>query len=122
MELDEHCFPQACALLHNHYRLLGKPGQLRELDARMDRHEKSLAASQVERRQVTARDTFVAHGLTETELQGPSHRAGAGDENFARAPGAERIKTFSNATDVRAVRLFTPAVARLATGTLTARW
>lgn len=69
MELDEQCVPQACALLHQHYRLAGQVAALRELDARMDRYEKALAASQTERREVRPGDTFVAHALTEPELQ-----------------------------------------------------
>jgi Zn-dependent protease with chaperone function len=69
MELDENCLPRACELLHQHYRASGQVAQLRELDARMDRHEKSLAASQAERREVKASDAFIAHGLTEAELQ-----------------------------------------------------
>lgn len=69
MELDENCLPQACGLLHQYYRAAGQAAQLRELDARMDRHEKSLAASHAERREVKASDTFISHGLTDTELQ-----------------------------------------------------
>jgi hypothetical protein len=56
-------------LLHQYYRAAGQAAQLRELDARMDRHEKSLAASHAERREVKASDTFISHGLTDTELQ-----------------------------------------------------
>lgn len=69
MELDEHCVPQACSLLHNHYRFAGQVEKLRELDARMDRYEKSLAASHAERREVSAKDTFIAHGLSEEDLR-----------------------------------------------------
>lgn len=69
MELDQQCFPQACALLHNHYRLAGDTAQLRELDARMDRYQQSLAASQAERREVKASDTLIPHDLSEAELQ-----------------------------------------------------
>ena len=69
MELDENCLPQACGLLHQYYRASGEAAQLRELDARMDRHEKALAASQAERREVKASDAFIPHGLTEDELQ-----------------------------------------------------
>lgn len=69
MELDENCVPQACGLLHQYYRLAGEAARLRELDARLDRHEQSLAASQAERREVKASDTFIAHDLTEPELQ-----------------------------------------------------
>lgn len=68
MELDEKCMPQAYALLHEHYRHSGQAAQLHELDLRMDRHEKALAASQAERREVKSRDTFIAHGLTDPEL------------------------------------------------------
>ena len=69
MEMDEQCVPQACALLHHFYRRSGEADKLRALDARMDRHEKTLAASQNERREVSAKDTFIAHGLTGPELQ-----------------------------------------------------
>ena len=69
MELDENCLPQACGLLYQYYRAAGQAAQLRELDARMDRHEKSLAASHAERREVKASDTFIPHGLTDIELQ-----------------------------------------------------
>ena len=69
MELDEQCVPHACSLLHNYYQLAGNAGKLRELDGRMDRYEKSLAASHAERREVSAKDSFIPHDLTETELQ-----------------------------------------------------
>lgn len=69
MTLDAQCVPNACSLLHNYYRLAGDAVRLRELDARMDHHEKSLAASHAERREVTANDTFIAHGLTDAELE-----------------------------------------------------
>ena len=69
MEIDENCFLQACGLLHQHFRATGQAAQLRELDGRMDRHEKSLAASQAERREVRASDTFIPHDLSEAELQ-----------------------------------------------------
>lgn len=68
MELDENCVPQACGLLHDHYRYSGQAAQLRELDVRMDRHEKALEASRAERQEVKASDTFMAHGLGEPEL------------------------------------------------------
>lgn len=69
MEIDENCFLQACGLLHQHFRATGQAAQLRELDGRMDRHEKSLAASQAERREVSAKDTFIPHELAEADLQ-----------------------------------------------------
>jgi Zn-dependent protease with chaperone function len=68
MELDQQCFPHACALLHDHYRHAGDTARLRELDARMDRHQESLTASQAERREVKVSDTLIPHELSEAEL------------------------------------------------------
>ena len=68
MAEDEELVPQACALLHHHHRRGGRPGRLRELDARMDAYEKNLAASRAERREVTASDPLIPHGLSEPEL------------------------------------------------------
>jgi Zn-dependent protease with chaperone function len=69
MAEEEELVPQACHLLHNHYRRLGNTARLRELDARMDAYEKNLAASRAERREVTARDPLIPHGLSEDELR-----------------------------------------------------
>lgn len=69
MELDENCTPQACSILHNYYRFAGQSAQLRELDARMDRYEQALKASHAERSSITAKDTFIEHGLGDAELQ-----------------------------------------------------
>ncbi len=77
MELDEQCVPQACSRLHEYYQLLGRADKLRELDARMDRYEKALAASQAERREINAKDSFAPHDLTEAELQGVLDMIGA---------------------------------------------
>jgi Zn-dependent protease with chaperone function len=68
MSEDEEAFPQACELLHAHYRRTGRTDRLRELDARMDRFERDLAASRTERRTVTAEDPLIPHGLTNAEL------------------------------------------------------
>jgi Zn-dependent protease with chaperone function len=92
MELDEQCVPQACALLHNHYQLLGETAQLRELDARMDRYDKALAASHAERREVSAKDKFIAHGLADTELQ-KLRDVLAGESNVTRADLARKELT-----------------------------
>jgi Zn-dependent protease with chaperone function len=89
MELDEQCVPQACALLHNHYQLLGETAQLRELDARMDRYDKALEASQAERREVSAKDRFMAHGLAEDELQ-KLREVLAGESEVTRADLARK--------------------------------
>ena len=66
---DDDAVPQACALLQDHYRRAGRADKLRELEARLDRYEKDVAASQRERSQITASDTFVAHGLTDPEIE-----------------------------------------------------
>jgi Zn-dependent protease with chaperone function len=65
---DEELLPQACGLLHAHFRAEGRTERLRELNARMDAHEKSLVESRRERSSVEASDTFVLHTLTEDEL------------------------------------------------------
>ncbi len=69
MELDQQYFPKSCQLLHHHYRLTGQQLQMRQVESRMDRYEKSLQASHAERREVTAADSFIQHDLTEAELQ-----------------------------------------------------
>jgi Zn-dependent protease with chaperone function len=66
---DEDALPQACALLHEHHRRAGQPAKVREIEARLDRYEKELAASRKERSEASAGDTFIAHGLTEAELE-----------------------------------------------------
>lgn len=68
MAEDDDAVPQACALLHDHYRRGGRPDKLRETEARLDRYEKDLAASHKERSEVNASDTFIAHGLNSGEL------------------------------------------------------
>ena len=41
---------------------------MREITARLDRHEQHVAASRTERSSVTAADTFIPHGLSEQQL------------------------------------------------------
>ncbi len=65
---DEEVLPRVANELHAHFRQSGQSDRLRELYARMDRHEKSIVASREERTNVTAADTLVAHELTEAEL------------------------------------------------------
>jgi Zn-dependent protease with chaperone function len=84
MELDEQCVPQACSLLHDHYRFAGQAEKLRELDARMDRYEKSLAASRAERREVSAKDNFLSHGMSDEELRRMREMLG-GENGILRA-------------------------------------
>jgi hypothetical protein len=60
--------PQAAGSFHAYYRLTGQPERLRELSVRLDRHEKSLAASRLERSQISAADPLIPHGLSPTDL------------------------------------------------------
>lgn len=69
MREDEGAVPQACALLHEHHRRAGRTAKVREIEACLDRYEKELAASQKERSEVNASDTFIPHGLTETDIE-----------------------------------------------------
>ena len=65
---DDEVVPRACALLHQHYRRAGQPDRLREIEVRLDRYEKDLAASRAERSEVNARDPLIPHGLSLEEL------------------------------------------------------
>lgn len=69
MAQEEESVPQACALLREHHRGAGRVEELRELDARLDRYEKDLAASRTEQREVTAKDHFIPHELAAAELE-----------------------------------------------------
>jgi hypothetical protein len=64
----EELVPQACEELALYFRRTGRAERLRELAGRLDRYEKDLAASHAERRTVTAADSIIPHGLTESEL------------------------------------------------------
>jgi len=68
MASDEECVPAACELLRRRYTQLGHTDRLCDLDKRLDRHEKTRAASASERAEVTAKDRFVPHGLSQTDL------------------------------------------------------
>jgi Zn-dependent protease with chaperone function len=69
LEHDEDLVAQACGLLHTHFRRTGRQDRVREIEARLDRHEAALAASQAERVTVTAADTLIPHGLAAEELE-----------------------------------------------------
>ena len=69
MEEDDESVPAASRILHAHYWRTGQIERIKELEARLDRYEKNLQASRTERSSVTASDTFIPHGLAETELQ-----------------------------------------------------
>jgi hypothetical protein len=66
---DEVWMPRACEALQEVYRASGRMDLLREMHARLDRHESDLRAAQRERSTITAGDTFVAHGLSELQLE-----------------------------------------------------
>jgi Zn-dependent protease with chaperone function len=68
MAEDDDLVPQSCALLTQHFRRTGQMDRIKQTSARLDRYEKDLAASRLERREVSARDTLIPHGLSEEEL------------------------------------------------------
>jgi hypothetical protein len=65
---DEIWMPRACEALQEVYRASGRMELLREIQARLDRHESDLRGAQRERSTITAGDTFVAHELAEMQL------------------------------------------------------
>jgi Zn-dependent protease with chaperone function len=69
MEEDEESAPQACALLHAHYRRMGRVERVREIEARLDRHETTMTASKLERATVTSADTIVPHECNGDDLE-----------------------------------------------------
>ncbi|MDB6064612.1 MAG: htpX 1 [Pedosphaera sp.] len=66
---NEELLPQAANSLHGHYQRTGQSERIRELYARLDLHEKSIAASRLERASVTASDNILAHDLSEAEVE-----------------------------------------------------
>ena len=89
MAEEDDAVPQACALLREHYRRTGRADRIREVEARLDRHENAMAASRAERTSVTAADTLLAHGLGEAELQ-KLREALAADPQLAYAELAQK--------------------------------
>jgi len=69
MEQDEDAVPGACDLLRSYFRLTGQAERMREVEARLDRHEAAQASAQAELASITAADTLVAHGLEAAELE-----------------------------------------------------
>lgn len=65
---DTEFLPHACGLLHDHFRRLGRADKVRELAARLDRHDQQMAASHAERSSVSASDPLIPHGLSPDEL------------------------------------------------------
>ena len=67
-QADESWMRPACEVLQAHFQATGQTEQLREIRSRLDRHEKESAAAQRERAKVLASDTFLAHDLSETQI------------------------------------------------------
>src|SRR6266581_564210 len=65
---NEELLPQAADCFHRYYRMTGQSERIRELHARMDRYEKSIVASRLERSNATAADELIPHDLSEAEL------------------------------------------------------
>ena len=65
---DTEFLPLACTLLHDHFRRLGRPDKVREIAARLDRHDQQMAASHAERSSVSASDPLISHSLSQEEL------------------------------------------------------
>jgi hypothetical protein len=54
--------------LHEHHRRAGRMDRLKEVAARMDRHEKESEASHKECRELSAKDPLIPHALGHPEL------------------------------------------------------
>jgi hypothetical protein len=67
-QADETWMRPACEVLQEHFQVTGQTDQLREIRSRLDRHERESAAAQRERAKVLASDDFVAHELTEAQV------------------------------------------------------
>jgi hypothetical protein len=96
MAEDDESIPHASALLHQHYRQLGRTDKLRELDVRMDRYEKDLAASRAERSAVTASDPLIPHGLAAAELSELEKVLAAEPELESAHLGRKELRHFPN--------------------------
>jgi hypothetical protein len=93
MQEDEDVLPQACAILREHHRRAGRLDKLREVEGRVDRYEKEMAASRKERSEFTASDVLIPHGLTEVELKKLCETLAA-DPQLARAELAQKQMRF----------------------------
>ncbi len=65
---DERWLPAACTALQEHYLATGQSDRLKEVRARLDRHEEEIAASRRERSTITPRDPLAPHGLDAEQL------------------------------------------------------
>jgi Zn-dependent protease with chaperone function len=95
MAANEELVPAACAQLQAYHRQAGHDDRLRELAARLDRHERELAASRLERVEVTGKNNFLVHGLAPPELEN-LRLALAAEPELARADLAQKeLKHFT---------------------------
>ncbi len=94
IEQDEDMVAQACGLLHAHFRRTGRTDRVREIEARLDRHEAALAASQTERSNITAADTLIPHELSAAELEGVLALLAAEPEIVAAFLGQKQMRHF----------------------------
>jgi len=93
---DEQLLPQACELLFIYFRRAGLPERIRELQARLDRYEASLAASRAERSTVSPSDTLIPHELSDADL-GELRRILTTDPDVASALlGRKELRFFPN--------------------------
>lgn len=93
MQEDEDVLPQACAILREHYRRSGQLDKLREVEARLDRYERDVAASRRERSEFSPGDALIPHGLTPGELS-QLQTTLAADPQLARAELAQKQMKF----------------------------
>ena len=68
MTADEDLVPAAAGTLGEHFTRNGQVDRVREIRARLDRHDARVAASRVERNRVTAQDRFLPHELAPATL------------------------------------------------------
>jgi Zn-dependent protease with chaperone function len=92
---DEELLPQASDAFHNYYRQSGQSERLREFYARLDRHEKAIAASRAERSNITAADTFIPHDLSQAELTALRETLAANPEIIAADLGRKELRHFA---------------------------
>ena len=94
MDEDEESAPQACALLHAHFQRTGRADRVREIEARLDRHEAVMTASKIERATVTSADTVIAHECDAAELENLQKLLEAEPEVTAAYLGRKQMRHF----------------------------
>ncbi len=69
MDVDEDLVVQGCEMLIEHHRRHGREAAIRELMLRLDAHEAALKSAREECSNVSARDTFIPHGLEAAQVE-----------------------------------------------------